>query len=48
MNDPEHSDYIRQETLSNGLVGGPAPEGAYREDLKLEGHKLMLAVKRQG
>jgi len=48
MRDPEQADYIRQETLSNELVAGAAPEGAYREELKLEGHELTLGVKKLG
>ncbi len=48
IRDPEQSDYIRQETLSNELVSGAAPEGAYREEMKVEGHKLAMAVKKLG
>ena len=40
------SDYIKQETLSMDLKAGDPPDGAYHENLSLEGDELSLAVKR--
>ncbi|MCH7605877.1 MAG: isoleucine--tRNA ligase, partial [Chloroflexi bacterium] len=40
------NDYIRQETLSEELVGGLPPEGAETETSKVEGMELTLGVKR--
>jgi isoleucyl-tRNA synthetase len=41
-------EYVRQETLSRELVEGPAPEGAYAEEINLSGRSVRLAVKRAG
>ncbi len=41
------SDYIRQETLSDALVPGEAPAGAYGEEMKVEGQPVALGVKRE-
>ncbi len=41
------SQYIRQETLSRGLVRGEAPGDAHVETFRLSGHEVKLAVKRQ-
>ena len=40
------SDYIRQETLSEGLVEGEPAEGAHTEKQKLEGTEVTLGVRR--
>ena len=40
------SNYIRQETLSDGLTEGEPPEGAHSEKQKLEGTELTLGVRR--
>jgi isoleucyl-tRNA synthetase len=41
-----HGAYIRQETLSERLVDGPAPEGAHIDAGKLDGADLTLGVTR--
>jgi len=41
-----HGDYVRQETLSVEVVEGPPPAGAYQEEQKLDGHQVVLAVRR--
>ena len=41
-------DYIRQETLSQELVPGPPPEGAYKESICLGGAVMELGVVRRG
>jgi isoleucyl-tRNA synthetase len=41
------ADYIQAETLSESLVTGPAPQGAHREELQIEGQALALAVERK-
>jgi hypothetical protein len=38
--------YIASETLATRLISSPPPEGAFVEELTLEGEKLILAVKR--
>ncbi|MBI2858956.1 MAG: isoleucine--tRNA ligase, partial [Chloroflexi bacterium] len=38
--------YIRQETLSDDLVAGPASDGAYIESARLNGQDISLGVKR--
>ncbi len=48
MTDAELGDYIKQETLADGLHDSVAPEGAYSEAFKLEGHELRLGVKKSG
>ena len=40
-------EYIRQETLSERLVTGPAPTGAYTEAQTLEGGEIVLGVRRE-
>jgi len=40
------ADYIRHETLSEQLIGLPAPEEAHREEFKLDGHQVSLGVSR--
>ena len=40
------ADYICHETLSEQLLAAPAPEGAYREEFKLDGHPVSLGVSR--
>nr|HMN60959.1 DUF5915 domain-containing protein [Anaerolinea sp.] len=39
-------DYLRAETLTNQLVNGPAPDGAYTETQSVEGKELHLGVLR--
>jgi isoleucyl-tRNA synthetase len=46
MHDSELADYIRQETLSDGLIDDAPPEGVYAEVFKLEGHEVKLGVKK--
>jgi isoleucyl-tRNA synthetase len=43
----EWGDYIRAETLSDELVAGPPPVDAHREEHKLDGIRLTLAVRRK-
>jgi isoleucyl-tRNA synthetase len=38
-------EYIASETLTTQLVAGPAPEGAFVEEQKVEGETVVLAVK---
>ncbi|MCL2150249.1 MAG: isoleucine--tRNA ligase [Dehalococcoidia bacterium] len=40
------ADYIRRETLSECLEDASAPESAYREEFKLDGHLVSLGVSR--
>jgi len=40
--------YIKQETLSQRLVDGGGPEGAFVKSQVIEGNKVVLAVKRTG
>ena len=40
------SDYIRQETLSEELVGGPPQDGAKTETSKVDGMEVTLGVRR--
>jgi isoleucyl-tRNA synthetase len=42
----DFTDYIKQETLSEQLVDGAPEEGAYTEKFKLEGHELLVGVKK--
>ena len=39
-------DYIKSETLSETLTAGAAPTGAFAEEQKVDGERVMLAVKR--
>jgi len=41
-----HAPYVAQETLSQTLTVGTGPEGAYAEDLDVEGHRVQIAVVR--
>jgi isoleucyl-tRNA synthetase len=41
-----HGHYIREETLANELIEGPAPANAYAEDQNLDGDTITLAVRR--
>jgi len=40
-------DYIKSETLSATLTAGAAPAGAFAEEQKVDGEKLMLGVERK-
>ena len=40
------SAYIREETLSDVVEAGPAPEGSKSETAKIEGQEIILAVRR--
>ena len=42
----EYAPYIQQETLSDELVEGAAPEGIATETLKVEGVEVVLGVRR--
>ena len=42
----DFADYIKQETLSERLVEGVPEEGVYAESHRLDGHDLLLGVKR--
>ena len=42
----EYAPYIQQETLSEELVEGAAPEGIATETLKVEGAEVVLGVRR--
>jgi len=42
----DFTDYIKQETLSEQLVDGAPAQKAYTESFKLEGHEILLGVKR--
>jgi len=42
----DFAEYIKQETLSEQLVEGVPGEGVYTESYKLDGHDLLLGVKR--
>ncbi|MBU2536754.1 MAG: isoleucine--tRNA ligase [Chloroflexota bacterium] len=42
----DSADYIKQETLSEQLVDSAPGEGAYAESFKLEGHELLIGVKK--
>ena len=41
------SDYIKQETLSNDLVVGAAPVGAYTDTHNVDGQELVLSVEKK-
>ncbi len=43
-----HADYICQETLSLELVEGPPPADAYAQEQTVDGHRVLLAVRRAG
>jgi isoleucyl-tRNA synthetase len=42
----DFTDYNKQETLSEQLVDSAPEEGAYAESFKLEGHELLIGVKK--
>jgi len=42
----EHSDYIRQETLSKSLTEGHPPDGAYSEVLRIDGQEVLVGIRR--
>ena len=42
----DYATYIQQETLSDELIEGAAPEGTATEKLKVEGAEVVLAVRR--
>ncbi|MFQ6014434.1 MAG: isoleucine--tRNA ligase [Anaerolineae bacterium] len=42
----EHSDYIKQETLSRSLVEGSPPEGCFTRTMDIEDHRVTLGVVR--
>jgi len=41
----DFADYIRQETLSQELIDGYPPSGAYTEKYRISGNDILLAVK---
>ena len=41
-----HGDYIREETLADEIVSGPAPDGAASEAVKVDGAEVTLAVRK--
>lgn len=43
----DFSDYIQQETLSTKLMSGVLEEGTFSESFKLNGHNIIVAVKKQ-
>ena len=44
---PAWADYIQRETLSDALVAGPAPDGAFVTEHTVEGMALVVGVVRQ-
>jgi hypothetical protein len=40
----KHGEYVRQETLSDELLFGPAEDSAYVEEQAIEGHTVKMAV----
>ncbi len=42
----DFADYIKQETLSEQLMDGTPEEGAHTESFKLEGHEILVGVKK--
>ena len=42
----DYADYIKQETLSREINDAVPAEGAYTETYKLEGHQVLLGVKK--
>jgi len=42
----DFAEYIRQETLSERLIEGVPREEVYTESFKLDGHELLLGVKK--
>ena len=40
--------YFKQETLSRQLIDSTPEEGAFSESFKLEGHQVLLGVKKAG
>ena len=41
------ADYVKQETLSTVISEQAPEEGAYSESFKLDGHQVLLGVKRK-
>ncbi|MSQ10570.1 MAG: isoleucine--tRNA ligase [Dehalococcoidia bacterium] len=41
-----HATYMAQETLSRSITAGVGPEGAYAEDLEVEGHPVRISVRK--
>ena len=41
-----HGDYVAQETLSRTLTAGAGPDGAYAEDIEVEGHAVRVTVRK--
>jgi isoleucyl-tRNA synthetase len=41
-----HGDYVREETLTEEISEGHAPDGAYVEEQTVEGERVTLAVRR--
>jgi hypothetical protein len=39
-------EYVRQETLSRELVEGEPPPDAHKEEHTVDGHRVLLAVRR--
>ena len=46
MNDPLQGNYIRQETLSREIYEELPVEGVYSETFKLDGHQMVIGVKK--
>jgi len=44
----DFGDYIKQETLSRGLIAGVPEEGSYTERYKLDDHEILLGVSKLG
>ena len=44
----DFTDYFKQETLSRQLIDSAPEEGAFSETFKLEGHQVLLGVKKAG
>jgi hypothetical protein len=44
----DFADYIKQETLSQKLIGGVPEEGVFTESHRLSGYEITLGVKRLG
>ncbi|MCZ7542778.1 MAG: class I tRNA ligase family protein [Anaerolineae bacterium] len=44
---PAWADYIQRETLTEALVAGPAPDGAFVAEHRVEGHPLVVGVVRK-
>ena len=42
----DFTDYFKQETLSRQLIDAAPEEGSFSENFKLEGHQVLLGVKK--